>query len=537
MKTMIKVNSLVSILVLIMISSSSLAQNEKEKAAPKGKIIEAIVYANSAQVTRKLNANCSAGFVEFGKIPSNIHTKTLRAISSKGNVLGVTYRREMTGPADQAKKLLDEIKKLELEITDVNEKRNQSNAILTKLSSFKSYMKRVWSIEARSKTINLNRWNQALSLFKKEELNALKVQQESLIQTRKLRRKQQELYRQLAKVRQKQSKVTYRAKVILKCQGRTDVKLSYVIPNAGWKMAYQARMNTKTQSVEFVANATVYQATGEDWNDIKLSISTANLKRLNTPPSVNPIYIRTHQPKDRTKVLTRKFEKRTHLSTVAKPQDQQSSRKPAELAMKLRALEKISLKSDGSGVMVKLAKVKKRVDYGFESIPKLFPFVYHRIRIANPFDFPMLAGPISVFRNGRFIAKTFSKRIAPGQPIALSMGIDNQMQIKRWVKEEKRYKAGTFSSTQRLVHRYLIEVGNWTKKSRTISVIENIPVSQVKDIKIHLDKKATKPSEWNRKDGILTYRIKLQPRSKKQIMISYHVDLPDDYKVSGYATK
>lgn len=84
------------------------------------------------------------------------------------------------------------------------------------------------------------------------------------------------------------------------------------------------------------------------------------------------------------------------------------------------------------------------------------------------------------------------------------------------------------------MHRYLIEVGNWTKRTRTIHVLENIPVSQVKEIKVHLAAQATKPTRWNKTDGILRYVLTIPPRGKKQIIVAYTVELPKEYKVSGY---
>ena len=84
------------------------------------------------------------------------------------------------------------------------------------------------------------------------------------------------------------------------------------------------------------------------------------------------------------------------------------------------------------------------------------------------------------------------------------------------------------------MHRYVIQVGNWTRKPQRVDVLENIPVSQNNDIKVKLARDATRPTRHDRDDGMLTWRLKLRPRSKKRIVLHYTVELPKDYVVRGY---
>ncbi|MBW2733282.1 MAG: DUF4139 domain-containing protein, partial [Deltaproteobacteria bacterium] len=168
--------------------------------------------------------------------------------------------------------------------------------------------------------------------------------------------------------------------------------------------------------------------------------------------------------------------------------------------------------------------------------PKLFPFVYHRLELHNPFGFPMMPGPIALYRNGTFTGRTSTKLRAPNEPVKLSLGVDNQVQVHRWVKEEKRYEPGVLSSTQRLVHRYEIQVGNWTKRRRKVLILENVPVAQVKELEVKLGKKTTKLTRYNKEDGIISWELNLAPGAKKTIVLEYTVHVPKDYLVRGYVT-
>ncbi len=508
---------------------------KKDRAAP-GKLISAVVYRNRAQVTRQSVGDCAKGVAEFGELPSTLDPKTLRATVAGGKVIGVTYQAEVTGPRGEAKKLVARLKVLNEQLRSLSADERAADAVLTKLSGYKTHMKRVWGYQAGGRKAPIRTWDAALDLVRKEKLAATAKKRAIRVASRKLHRERRELRRELNRIRRKQRRETYRAKVLLtSCQGRPRVLLSYVVPGATWRVAYQARVDTRARRVTLVAQAIVQQGSGEDWNDIRLSVSTANLQRSNLPPTISTMYVSAHKPYSRQKVLARRFERRRHLQTgSARPQGQSGRRRG--LAMQLRAAGKVSVPADGRGIAVELAKVTRRGDYAYETVPKLFPFVYHRVRLDNPFSFPMLAGPLAIYRDGGFTARTRIKQRAPGEPVTLSLGVDNQLQVHRWTKEEKRYKAGTFGSTQELKHRYLVQVGNWTKRRRVILVKENIPVSQNRDIKAYLDPKGTKPYKWNKADGIVTYRLVLPPRSKKTITIAYTVELPKDYKVTGYVT-
>jgi uncharacterized protein (TIGR02231 family) len=202
--------------------------------------------------------------------------------------------------------------------------------------------------------------------------------------------------------------------------------------------------------------------------------------------------------------------------------------------MQLTAARRASIPSDGRQVMVVLRRKDVASRYHLETVPKLYPYVYDKVEVRNPFDFPMLPGRVELFVGRSFIGQAQLKLRAPGEPFAFSLGVNNQLQVKRYVKKEKLRGASTFGSKKQLRHRYVIQLGNWTKRPRRVRVLENVPVSQVREIKVALSDDSAKPTKWNKTDGILTWEVKLGPRSKKNLILDYTVYLPKSYIVYGY---
>ena len=104
----------------------------------------------------------------------------------------------------------------------------------------------------------------------------------------------------------------------------------------------------------------------------------------------------------------------------------------------------------------------------------------------------------------------------------------------RYLKVERLDKPGALGTKKKLLHRYEIDLGNWTGQAQRIRVLENIPVTQESEIEVSLDSDATPPTRWNKEDGILTWELTLPARSKKTITVSYTVTLPNAYVVTGY---
>ncbi|HQO41324.1 MAG TPA: DUF4140 domain-containing protein, partial [Spirochaetota bacterium] len=57
-------------------------------------------------------------------------------------------------------------------------------------------------------------------------------------------------------------------------EGETDFTFSYLIPDTYWQMTYDFRASRNDNSIEVILYADVYQKTGEDWENIDLSLST-----------------------------------------------------------------------------------------------------------------------------------------------------------------------------------------------------------------------------------------------------------------------
>ncbi|NQX91699.1 MAG: mucoidy inhibitor MuiA family protein, partial [Flavobacteriales bacterium] len=79
-------------------------------------------------------------------------------------------------------------------------------------------------------------------------------------------------------------------------------KLDYQVNNAGWYPSYDARVENIEEPMILDYNAYVFQTSGEDWEDIKLTISTGTPKQNKVKPKLTPWNLHAQAP---TPVYTR----------------------------------------------------------------------------------------------------------------------------------------------------------------------------------------------------------------------------------------
>jgi len=63
--------------------------------------------------------------------------------------------------------------------------------------------------------------------------------------------------------------------------------VSYFVTSAGWEPLYDFRVNELDRPLNIIYNANIFQSTGEDWDDVSLTLSTDRPSLNNTKPSLN----------------------------------------------------------------------------------------------------------------------------------------------------------------------------------------------------------------------------------------------------------
>jgi uncharacterized protein (TIGR02231 family) len=75
-----------------------------------------------------------------------------------------------------------------------------------------------------------------------------------------------------------------------------NVRLSYQVRGPSWQPSYRAQLNTAKQQVQLERQALVVQASGEDWSNVRLRLSTGQPSRSTQGVMPRPWTVDIAQP-------------------------------------------------------------------------------------------------------------------------------------------------------------------------------------------------------------------------------------------------
>ena len=324
--------------------------------------------------------------------------------------------------------------------------------------------------------------------------------------------------------------------------GEATLVVEYVVRQAGWSPAYDVRASDG--SVELTAHATVTQGTGEDWTEVVLALSTARPGEALRIPELTPLLLSGH-PRQKLPVTIVSYGTEARKAEVeAEPPPEQGlaragSVSPAgraraeesETAVRFVVEGRESVPADRRPHRVELLRLPLQAELSHETIPKLAPFVHLKATCNNTAEVPLLAGPLDVFRSSGFIGSGQLEHVAPGEEFSLSLGTEEELKVRRIRDEAVDRKPRLLGSKRTLTHAYRIELVNRADGPRTITVVENVPVSQREEIEVELGK-TTRPDERD-DDGFLRWRVALEPGERREVPFAFSISYPKDWNLAG----
>jgi uncharacterized protein (TIGR02231 family) len=504
-------------------------------AAPS-QVSSVVIYPDRAQVTRAQTVTCDgATTAVFDHLPEAASRESFRARASGATLEGLTAETHTL-----AETLKAEHEKWEARGLELDREKEVVRAAAAQALDLERLSKGFTEVAVARVTDELigpkpdtRAWTAAFDSALAVRLRAAKEARDALERQRGLDQRLAEVDSQLARLKTLGERSEQRVEVRVSCpQGaQVRVELTYLVGGTSWTPVYEARAEESAGIVELTSLATVRQATGEDWAGAKLFLSTALPRQDATPPEVTPLYVSAYeQPKER-KVLVRRDEQQQHAQAgVAGEAEGEGLRVASQgLSVQWEAQEATRVPGDGSAVRVRLGRHRIKADFSWRTVPKLHPVVFRVARLGNTTPFPLLPGPVSLFRNTGFLGNQRLERVAKGAPFELTFGLEEGLRVKRTVVEEVQRPEGLFGGKQRFRFVYRFELTNLRAKAEQVELSEHVPVSELKDVKVELEQESTAGYTLAAEDGIVTWKVPLKAGEKRMVDLVFHVDAPSEY--------
>ncbi len=556
-------NLIAALIIMASLTAVSAMASEKSIDAPIGMVT---VYPDRAQITRFAHLNLLPG--EYALLIENLPVTAIDGSfrASVSNIegltlLGLNHRliQHLEAPQQKVAELERQIELIE---------RIEKQAKLDRLEAFKeqkSLLIRLsqsagqWTSGDSNKIqIDVSQWNAAFGFIGGRLLDvgdSIRIVSNQLNEIEKRLAKLKADLNSLKGSGQRATK-TVSIDVILDKDAEFDLALKYVATGASWTPVYDARLNGN-EEVNLNCFADVSQHTGEDWNNVDLTISTAQPSRGTGPGLFSPWYLSIIEygtyPNEADYLLKKapsvvKLEEGEMQIRGGRDEEKSFLADGFNLgtdaavgttaySITFKAKHKKSILSGEESVRTLIAGWNLESELTYLSRPKNRQEVYRLANITNQNEAPLMPGKVSIFADSDFLGTTNIREfIAPGEEFELPFGADDNFKVKREMlaqkKGDKTGFLGQDTDKKQIKQTIKITLTNNGTSSRTVQLEEPLPVSQDDRVKVKLGDIAP---EYDKKDeqGKAEWSIVLAPGEEKEIIIPYKIEFPEGMQIAG----
>ena len=385
--------------------------------------------------------------------------------------------------------------------------------------------------------------------FVQEQLNTAQATLRDIgLKRRELARQLEKLNNDLNARRSSRPRERYTATVEIdvKQAGELTIDLTYLVNSAGWGALYDLRLaEGDSPQVQLAYLGQVTQLSGEDWQDVALTLSTARPALATIKPKLQPWTISAYVPPPQAMPRARRMDVMQAVAAPAAPTIELAAGAAPEADMEapaaqvssagasvtFRLAQSASIPSDGTPHKVNVAALEWSPQLDFISVPKLAEAAYRRAKIVNRSEYLLLPGQINLFVGGDYIGAAAIDRVAPNEEFELALGVDDRVVVKRELKAREVDKK-LLADRRRIRAGYEIDLQNLHERPIDLEVHDQFPVAQHEQIKVRLESSDPKPddqSEWNE----LEWHVALEPNEKRTLRFDFSIEYPTSMQVTG----
>jgi len=331
------------------------------------------------------------------------------------------------------------------------------------------------------------------------------------------------------------------------------------VPGARWMPLYDARLQLLPPTdptgllegkLQLSYLAKVEQNTGENWDDVALTLSTARPGLGTLPPKLDPIYVDASRPAAAYMMGRARMAESTEydesvsemLGSLMPVEKDPTAAAPVEAQYEIAEVKsegatvtfelprRMSVPADGQPHRATIAAHEFPCRLSYQAVPRRTEWAYLRATIENQSPLTLLVGEVNIFRDDTFVGASRLEFVAPGQEFKLFLGPDEQVHARRELVRRDVEK-NLVGNVRRQTFGYRIAVENLKPYRVSLFMLDQIPVSRHEQIKLKL--RHADPQPEINDLGEMRWEFTMTPGSKRDVGYDYTIESPRDMAVTG----
>jgi uncharacterized protein (TIGR02231 family) len=532
--------SLIIIFVFLFpFSAYLLADNEKDI---KAELKHVTVYPDRAQLVQETSFDLTPGktILRLKGLSPYIDAQSIQVKGlGEFTILSVNLQNNFLQNLEDA----PEVKNIKNQIEVLQEKVEDENAAVKTLQEKENFLVANKAILVKETTFSIEQFKAMMDLYTNniDQINVTVLKKNRAVKEyeKQITAFQLQLAEKLSLQRLPSGEIT----VAVTSEKPVSGKLSftYVVANAGWYPSYDIRVDEINKPVVIFYKANVYQNSGVEWKDVRLSFSNATPWVSGNTPVLNPWFIDFYSPisirgygygatkseaAPREVMETANYKKSVMKDEVAAPVAVE--KKVGEMSVTFDVAVPYTIPSDGKPQIIEIQRTTTPAEYKYVTIPKLSPTAYLTGNIADWAKQSLLSGEATLYFENTFVGKSNLDVNQLTDTLAISLGVDNSILVKREKRKDFTSKK-IIGQNKTETYSFLLTIRNNKANAIKITVNDQIPVSSNSSITV--EPTELSGANLNSETGTVKWDLDLKPQEKKEIIFSYSVKYPKNQNI------
>ncbi len=483
-------------------------------AEANSKITAVTVYPGAAVVERSLQLPAGSTQAVFSCLPAGLDIRSLQVQGPASVRLGEMNVQTMERALDA-----DCADALQPRVQAAEDALAQAQADVKALELVQTWLTtQAGSSESVSKTPPLAEQAQALRSSATDTWTQLHQAQ------RILQEREQALKRLRLQQGRVQSAQVVQVRVSLATASDAQLRLSYQVPGPSWGPSYRANLETASNHLQLERQAILAQTTGEDWRNVRLTLSTGR-PLAPTQGALPRPWLLDIQPPQPPAGATAEMAMAAMPAPAPMARSKATDENPlpsfdpvstqGSYTTEFALPQPVSVPSGGEKVTLTLGHEQLSVQLITRTAPAMGEHAW-LVALLPTLEGDWPAGPVVLERDQSSVGQgRFDPHNSNFARLGLAFGRDERVQVHAAPVKELSGNAGlTGGRIERsLEQRFTVE--NRHSKAITVQVLDAAPVAQNKAIRVQSDYSPQPTSTaWGEQPGTVLWQQELAPRSQ-----------------------
>lgn len=320
----------------------------------------------------------------------------------------------------------------------------------------------------------------------------------------------------------------------LEAEAATDarLRLTYRVRGPSWEPAYEARLDTAAGRLALVRTARVQQATGTDWDGVRLALATTRPVR-GSLPELPPWWI-DFRPERKARVSGATADA-TAEQALAAPEPEGVRTTGAEFAATYHVPGRVSVPGGNDPRTLRIGETTLAAEVGVRVAPQQDPRAWLTAQATWSGEGALPAGRLARFRDGAFVGSTRLDGWAPGEARALAFGVDPRFDVELRRLTDEAGESGIISKQTTRVRHYRLRLANRHERGLPVTVHFRVPVPRAEAITV--EPWFPVPPDVDDVDGrrgVHAWELELDAGVERSLEMGYRVAFPREREVPGF---